>query len=223
MNVFKRMVISCTIFWQMVHVGWQSFFGVWHITTLSQPIVTIFGGSRIKSNDLYAQKAEQLAQRLINANISVITGGGGGIMEATSRGAVIKVQGKGKTVGISLKGLEDDRNPFAQSYFKLDYLYARKVLLTHFSKAFIIFPGGFGTLDELAEVLTLIQTKRIASFPIILVGTEFWAPFMAWIQEHMLKHELILAYEVNLVTILDDVDEVFKAICTECGDTALKK
>lgn len=216
MQFFKRLSTSLSIFWQMVRVGWQACYGVWYITVLPQPIVSIFGGSRMTLEDPYAKKAELLARRLIDQNISIITGGGSGIMEATTRGAVTQVTGKGKTVGINLRGVAE-ANHFLKTYFSLDYLYARKILLTHYSKAFVVFPGGFGTLDELAEVLTLMETKKIKRFPLILIGTEFWNPFIEWLRNEAVKRNLISQENLELVVVLDDLDEVFKLLCVHCA------
>jgi len=135
-------------------------------------------------------------------------------MEAVSRGVAEATNGS--SAGISIKGLEQRQNPFVKIYFSLGYLFARKWLLTRYSKAYIIFPGGFGTLDELAEALTLIQTKQIAKIPIVLVGTEYWASFMKWIEDAALKHGTITQEELSLFVVVDDLHQGVQLVCEKC-------
>ncbi len=145
----------------MFRVVFQLVYGFWRISKLEQPIVSIFGSARLAQDQIYFKQAHDLAQRFIAHDISVLAGGGPGIMEAVTCGAVVHDgTGKGKSIGIGVRGLGEKRSLCVQEYFELDYFFARKWLLTQYSSAFIVFPGGFGTLDELAEVLTLIQTKK---------------------------------------------------------------
>ena len=147
----------------------------------------------------------------------MLTGGGPGVMEAVSRGALVHGDtiGKGKSIGIGVVGLDEKRSLCMQEYFELDYFFARKWLLTQYSSAFIIFPGGFGTLDELGEVLTLMQTKKMGRVPIILIGTEFWAPLMQWVQE-ALAHKTIDQESVALLTVTDNLEQAFCVVRDRC-------
>jgi len=157
-----------------------------------------------------------LAKKLVEADISVLTGGGAGIMEAASCGA-IPTQGSGHSLGIGVTDLREPRNPCVQEYFELDYFFARKWLLTHYSIAFVVFPGGFGTLDELFEVLTLMQTKQLKRAPIVLIGKEFWAPFMGWLIDQALRHGTIAEQDVQLFSVTDDLEEAFCTVSNTCA------
>lgn len=211
-----RLGICLGVMGRLTRVFFQTIYGVYRISRLEEPIVSIFGGARISGEDIYFQKAHELAQRLVEQNISVLTGGGPGIMEAASCGAIKAPQGKAKMMGIGVTDLGEKPNKCAQEYFALDYFFARKWLLTHFSAAFVVFPGGFGTLDELAEVLTLIQTKQLTRVPIILFGVEYWNHFMAWLKDEALKHGTITKEDLKLFTITDDLERVFCLVRDEC-------
>ena len=161
---------------------------------------------------------------LVEDDISVLTGGGPGIMEAASCGAV-PTKGTGRSMGIGVKDLGEGKNPCVQEYFILNYFFARKWLLTHYSKAFVVFPGGFGTLDELAEILTLIQTKQLARAPIILIGKEYWAHFMIWVKGEALKHGTVVQEDINLFSVTDNLEEAFciaKGACEPFKTVSLK-
>ncbi len=152
-------------------------------------------------------------------DISVLTGGGGGIMEAANCGVFYsETGGKGRTMGIGVRDLvEEGPNHCVHEYFELEYFFARKWLLTHYSIAFVIFPGGFGTIDELSEVLTLIQTNKLKRVPIVLIGKEFWDPFMNWVINEALKHGTVSQKDVDLLIVTDDLDQAFSIIANACG------
>jgi uncharacterized protein (TIGR00730 family) len=211
---WEKFKACVNVFFNLCRVTWQATIGVWKLLEIPRPVVSVFGGSRIKPDDIYAQQAIKLGQLLVERGISVINGGGSGIMEAISKG--MSGERKGKSAGVSITGLED-KNPFVTTYFTLGYLFARKWLLTRYSQAYVIFPGGFGTLDELAEVLTLIQTKQVEKIPIVLVGTAYWDYFMKWVQDAALKHGLINAQELGLFVVTDDLNQVVQLVCAECG------
>lgn len=193
----------------------QLLYGMWRIGGLKPPIVSIFGGARLKQTDYYALKAHELAQRLVNADVSVLTGGGPGIMQAANCGAIYAPQAKGRSIGIGVRDLGELPNQCMQEYMILNQFWARKWLLTRYSVAFVVFPGGFGTLDELSEVLTLMQTGRVKPVPIVLVGTEYWRLFMDWCQE-ALSHGTILQKELDLLFVTDDFEEVFNHTLNIC-------
>lgn len=215
MIFLKRMRACLSVWYKMSHVTWQLIFSTWRLTQVSQPIVAIFGGSRVLQNDVYAKQARDLAQLFVNQGISIITGGGTGIMEAANC-ALPPAGSKAKSIGIGVKGVIEARNRCVQEYFLLDYFFARKWLFTHFASACVIFPGGYGTLEELAEVITHIQTKQLKPMPVILVGTEYWKDFMKWLQSDALKHGLVVQEELDLFTITDDLHEAFRSVCDQC-------
>lgn len=219
---FHRLMICCSEFTKFIKVIFQVLYGSWKLSSLSQPRITIFGGSRVGKESKYAKDTFDLAQRLVNQDISVLTGGGSGVMNAANCGAVSSKKKDVKSVGIGVKELGEGRNPCVQEYFELEYFFARKWLLTRYSMAFIVFPGGFGTMDELAEVLTLIQTKKLDRVPIVMVGKEYWRDFMEWAKDSAVAHGLIDQEDLKLFTITDDLDEVFEIISKECDRIKLQ-
>ncbi|MGB8366976.1 MAG: TIGR00730 family Rossman fold protein [Candidatus Babeliales bacterium] len=209
---------ACTsLFFKLMRVWGQLLYGAWKVSSLPQPIVSIFGGSRLPQDNVYATQAVQIGRWLIEHDISVLTGGGRGIMEAVSYGALHNNGGKGRSMGIGVKDLgENVRNPYVKEYFMLDYFFARKWLLTRYSVAFIVFPGGFGTLDELSEVLTLILTGKMKRVPIVLIGEEYWRPFMQWVTQEALKHGAVAQEHIKLFTLTDDLYQAFCLVRDEC-------
>ncbi|HEU6447514.1 MAG TPA: TIGR00730 family Rossman fold protein [Verrucomicrobiae bacterium] len=180
--------------------------------TLSQvgPAVTIFGSARMKSNDRYYRAATEIAKRLAQNNLAVITGGGPGIMEAANKGAS---SGGGKSVGLNIElPHEQFANKYSNVPIHFHYFFARKVCFVKYSLGFIYMPGGFGTLDELFEVLTLVQTERIPQFPIILFGSEHWKGLLDWVKTRVEKDHYISAEDLDLVAITDDPKEAVELI-----------
>jgi uncharacterized protein (TIGR00730 family) len=172
------------------------------------PCVSIFGSARTHYNDKHYKLAEQIAYNLTQQGYGVITGGGPGIMEAANKGAK---RGNGKSVGINIDlPFEQRANPFidADKLITFDHFFVRKVMFMKYAQGFIVLPGGFGTFDELFEAMTLIQTRKIGRFPIILVGRKYWSGLLEWIKEQMLEEEhAISAEDLNLFTIVDTADE----------------
>ena len=125
-------------------------------------------------------------------------------------------EGKVKSIGIGVRGLNEPRNVCVEEYFELDYLFARKWLLTQYSSGFIVFPGGFGTLDELAQVLTLVKTKEIKKVPIVLIGSDYWRPFMQWITDEAVPRGLVKPDQVSLFSVTDDLYKAFCFVKGEC-------
>lgn len=173
------------------------------------PCVSIFGSARTKSDDKYYLLTEEIANKISKAGYGVISGGGPGIMEAANKGAHL---GGGVSVGLNIDlPFEQHFNPYIDhdKNLQFDYFFVRKVMFVKYSQGFVVMPGGFGTLDELFEAITLIQTKKIGKFPIILVGTEFWSGLFVWVKEVLLsKYSNISAEDMNLIKIVDSADEV---------------
>jgi hypothetical protein len=177
------------------------------------PCVSIFGSARTKSNHAYYELAEDIAYRLTQLGYGVITGGGPGIMEAGNKGAR---RGGGKSVGLNIElPFEQFNNAYIDSdkLINFDYFFVRKVMFMKYAQGFIVLPGGFGTLDELFEAVTLIQTKKIARFPLILVGRSYWEGLWQWVKDVMLaKEQNIHAEDLDLVKIVDTAEDAVKEI-----------
>jgi uncharacterized protein (TIGR00730 family) len=172
--------------------------------------VTIFGSARTTPGDKYYQKTEHLARLLAQKGFSVITGGGPGIMEAANKGAA---EAGGTSVGMNIRlPFEQTPNEFANVKLYYKYFFIRKVMFVKFAMAYVILPGGFGTMDELFEALTLIQTKRIKSFPVILMGSEYWKGLIDWMKETMLTHGMIVQEDLDLLHVVDEPEEVVQYI-----------
>jgi len=175
------------------------------------PAVTIFGSARVKPGNAIYEKAYRIARGLGEKGYGVITGGGGGVMEAANKGAA---EAGGASVGMNIElPMEQQPNRYANLRLNFRYFFVRKVMFIKYAQAYVVLPGGFGTLDELAEALTLIQTKKIKPFPVILVGKDYWAPLIEWFKRTMLGHEHISVEDMDIFRIHDDPVEVVKDIC----------
>ena len=172
--------------------------------------ISIFGSARVKPGDPYYEKTVVLSRLLAQEGFSVITGGCPGIMEAANKGAA---EGGGKSVGMNIRlPFEQTPNPYANIRIDYKYFFIRKVMFVKYAMAYIILPGGFGTLDELFEALTLIQTKRIKSFPVILMGSEYWKGLIDWMKKTMMRELMIEKNDLNYFQVIDDPEEVVRHI-----------
>ena len=182
------------------------------IETLSRVknAVSIFGSARTTPDDPYYQKAELLARLLAERGFGVITGGGPGVMEAANKGAA---EAGGQSVGMNIRlPFEQKPNPYANISIDYKYFFTRKVMFVKYAMAYVVLPGGFGTLDELFEALTLIQTKRIKAFPVILMGSEYWKGLIDWLRKTMLRDNKISPADLELFQVIDDPEEAVKHI-----------
>ena len=176
------------------------------------PCVTIFGSARTKKSDKYYKMAVEIAFKLTQKGYGILTGGGGGIMEAGNKGANA---GGGASVGLNIElPFEQKPNEYIDNdkVLMFDYFFVRKVMFMKYAQGFVVMPGGFGTLDEMFEALTLIQTKKIGRFPIILVGTTFWSGLIDWIKTTMLENKKISKEDLNLFHVVDSADEALAVI-----------
>jgi uncharacterized protein (TIGR00730 family) len=177
------------------------------------PCVSIFGSARTKPDNQYYQLAEDIAFKLTQKGYGVITGGGPGIMEAANKGAN---KGGGMSVGLNIElPFEQYSNPYidVDKLITFDYFFVRKVMFMKYAQGFIVLPGGFGTLDELFEALTLIQTKKVAAFPVILVGKEYWGGLIEWIKSSVLmKEKNINEIDLELLSLVDTAEEAVNNI-----------
>jgi hypothetical protein len=175
-----------------------------------EPAVTIYGSARLRAEDELYAKTEEIAHRLGQVGFSIITGGGPGVMEAANKGAL--------KAGVTSVGLNIDLpeeqvcNPYSTKSITFSHFFVRKVMLVKYATAFIIMPGGLGTLDELTEVLTLMQTHKIRPFPVLLFDSQYWKGFLDWLKSFVLAKEFISEDDLNLLRICDNTDEVVEAV-----------
>ncbi len=174
------------------------------------PAVSIFGSARMTPDDPVYTKTVRIASLFAKNGFGVLTGGGGGIMEAANKGAV---EAGGKSVGLNIMlPFEQQPNPYANIRLDFRYFFVRKVMLVKYAKAYIIMPGGYGTLDELFEAVTLIQTRRIKPFPLILVGSDFWGGLMDWVKDRLIKDGRISADDLDILQVIDDPEEIVRTV-----------
>lgn len=175
-----------------------------------RPAVSIFGSARAQPDSPYYQLAEAIAARLSEAGLGVISGGGPGVMEAANKGAF---GGNGPSIGLNIElPHEQHSNPYQDISLGFRHFFARKYMFVRFAVAYVVMPGGFGTLDELMEALTLIQTRKSRQFPVILVGTTFWAGLIDWFKARLVAEKMINAEDMNLLQVIDDPAQVVEAI-----------
>ncbi|SIS95897.1 hypothetical protein SAMN05421786_103403 [Chryseobacterium ureilyticum] len=171
------------------------------------PCVSIFGSARLKPENKYYEMAVEIAEKITKLGFGIITGGGPGIMEAGNKGAF---NAKGKSIGLNIDlPFEQHFNPYINKSYSMnfDYFFVRKVMFVKYSQGFVVMPGGFGTLDELTEAMTLIQTNKIGKFPIVLVGSEFWGGLLDWFKATLLKEGMIAEDDLDLYRVVDTADE----------------
>ena len=185
--------------------------------SLVGPAVSFFGSARFDREHRYYKLAQRTAYEIAKEGFAVITGGGGGVMEAANRGAAAA---GGKSVGLNIElPKEQIPNEYQNISLKFRYFFCRKVMFLKYAHGFVVFPGGYGTLDEFSEALVLIQTLRQASFPVILMGSEFWKGLLDWIKDKMLKEECILPKDLDVFSVVDEPEKAAKII-VEFRDSA---
>ena len=175
------------------------------------PAVSIFGSARVQPGDPVYDQTQEIARMLAERGYAVITGGGGGVMEAANKGAA---DGGGRSVGLNIElPMEQRPNPFSNLKLSFRYFFVRKVMFIKYAQAYVVMPGGLGTLDELTEALTLIQTRKIKPFPVIMVGTKFWGPLIDWFKQTLIAEQMIAEADLDVFRVIDDPKEVVKEIC----------
>ncbi len=210
----KRMSFSdseATLSWRVFRVMSEFVDGFDFLSKL-QRVVTFFGSARVKEDNPYYQLARQLGRRLAELDFTIVTGGGPGIMEAGNRGAT---EGNGLSVGLNIElPLEQQFNPFVKQGMGFHYFFSRKFMLDYSALAYVYFPGGFGTLDELFTVLTLIETgKADKNVPVVLMGVDYWKPLVTWIEKSLLEgHHFISPDDMKILHVTDDVEEAIRII-----------
>lgn len=174
------------------------------------PCVTVFGSARIREDDAHYAMARDVGGRLARLGYTVMTGGGPGIMEAANRGAR---EAGGSSIGCNIElPMEQQPNPYLDRFVTFRYFFVRKVMLVKYSVAFVVMPGGFGTMDELFEAATLVQTGKIAELPIVLMGTAYWAPLLRFLRESLAAQGMVDPADLDILTVTDSVDEAIAAL-----------
>lgn len=177
---------------------------------ISGPCVTVFGSARFRPTHPYYKTARVLGKQLAQAGFCVMTGGGPGIMEAANRGAK---EGGGLSIGCNIVLPKEQKpNPYVDRFVQFDHFFVRKVMLIKYSCAFVLMPGGFGTLDEIFEALTLMQTKKIERFPIIAMGSRYWNNLQKFLQQSLIREKTISKNDLNLIQVIDSPSEVVQRI-----------
>ena len=194
--------------WFLLRVFWGFLYGFRSLHFVG-PLVTVFGSARTKEDSSYYQDAREVGSELVKLGFGVMTGGGPGIMEAANRGAH---EAGGTSIGCNIVlPFEQEPNPYLDVMLNFNYFFVRKVMLLKYSYAFVIMPGGAGTMDELFEVTTLIQTKKIFNFPVILIGTEYFAELMEMLH-HMVEEGTISPSDIDLFFVTDSIEEAMDHI-----------
>ena len=174
------------------------------------PAVTVFGSARARPGEFAYDRAEAIGGEVARAHFTLVTGGGPGVMEAACKGAI---QAGGKAVGLNIElPLEQTANPYCTLSLHFHYFFVRKVMLVKYATAFVLLPGGFGTLDEMFETLILIQTHKIRPFPVILVGSEYWRGLIGWLHDQTVARDFLIPSDLNILTVTDSPAEVVDRI-----------
>ena len=195
--------------WRLFRIMGEFVEGVEKLHDLG-PAVSIFGSARTNPKDPAYKMAAHTAALFAKENFAVITGGGGGIMEAANKGAA---EAGGVSVGLNISlPFEQKPNPYANIQLQFHYFFVRKVMFVKYAMAYIIMPGGFGTLDELFEAMTLIQTHRIRPLPVFLMGSDYWKGLVDWIRDRLLKENRISPEDIDIFQVIDEPEEVVKAV-----------
>jgi len=196
--------------WRLFRIMSEFVDGFDTLAAIGRPAVSIFGSARTEPEDRYFKIAEKIAFELASAGYAIITGGGPGIMAAANKGAAIA---DGISIGLNINlPFEQEPNPFANVPLHFKYFFVRKVMFIKYAMAYIAMPGGFGTLDELFEALTLMQTRRIKAFPVILVGSDFWGGMVDWIKEQMLETGKVEQDDLLYFQVMDEPQDVVNYI-----------
>ncbi len=194
------------IFFRVVFELWKGF----HFLRHTKRAVSIFGSARLEDDHPYCQLAREIAFEFAKREFTVFTGGGPGIMRAANQGAF---EAGGSSIGINIKlPFEQNINPFVTASLKCKYFFVRKVLLARYSEIYIIFPGGFGTLDEFFELITLLQTGKMINRPIVLVGKKFWNELLNWCRDTLLKEKMINESELARIQVVDTLQEAIECL-----------
>lgn len=191
--------------WRLFHIMSELVEGFENLSGI-QPAISVFGSARCKEGDLLYTRAYNLSKLLGKNGFNIITGGGGGVMEAANKGAA---EAGVKSIGLNIElPFEQVPNPHANIKLQFRYFFVRKIMFVKYAMAYIVMPGGFGTLDECFEALTLIQTKKIKPFPVVLVDSSYWRGLIEWMKENLLSCDKVSAGDLEIFKIMDEPDEI---------------
>ena len=191
-------------------IGNEFLQGFLAVERIGKPAISVFGSARVNEDDPVYADAREVGRRIAEAGFAVVTGGGPGVMEAANRGAR---EGGGVSVGFNIElPHEQHENPFLDISLTFDHFYARKTMFVKAAEGFVIFPGGFGTLDELFEALTLIQVGKVLHFPVVLLDQGYWAPLLDWIRGRLLAEGMISPEDLELLIVTDEPDEAVQVL-----------
>jgi uncharacterized protein (TIGR00730 family) len=191
-------------------IGNEFLQGFLAVERIGKPAISVFGSARVNEDDPVYADAREVGRRIAEAGFAVVTGGGPGVMEAANRGAR---EGGGVSVGFNIElPHEQHENPYLDISLTFDHFYARKTMFVKAAEGFVIFPGGFGTLDELFEALTLIQVGKVLHFPVVLFDHGYWAPLLDWIRGRLLADEMISPDDLDLLVVTDEADEAVQVL-----------
>lgn len=197
--------------WRMFRIMGEFVEGFDELSTIG-PAVTVYGSARLEEDDPLYQQTEEIARRLVDMGFAVITGGGPGVMEAANKGAI---EAGGTSVGLNITlPQEQEPNPYTTKAISFHHFFVRKVMLVKYATAYIIMPGGLGTLDEMSEVLTLIQTLKLKPFPVILFGQSYWSGLLDWLENTVLQKGFISEGDMDLLMVCDQPEEVANIVQT---------
>jgi uncharacterized protein (TIGR00730 family) len=195
--------------WRLFHIMAEFVEGFENLAEI-QPAISFFGSARCKPDDPLYTRTYELAKLIAKAGFNVITGGGGGVMEAANKGAAEEGV---KSVGVNIElPFEQKPNDFSNLKLHFRYFFVRKVMFVKYAMAYIVMPGGFGTLDECFEALTLIQTRKMKPFPVILVDSSYWKPLLQWMGDHLLTHNMISKEDLHIFEVMDDPEEIVEYV-----------
>ena len=195
---------------QAQRIGKEFLDGFLAVERIGRPAISVFGSARVNEDDPVYAEARDVGRRIAEAGFAVVTGGGPGVMEAANRGAR---DAGGLSVGFNIElPHEQFENPYLDMSLTFDHFYARKTMFVKAAEGFVIFPGGFGTLDELFEALTLIQTGKVLHFPVVLFDRDYWAPLLDWIRGRLLPEGMISPDDLQLLSVTDDADEAVQTL-----------
>ena len=199
--------------WRVMRVMGEFVESFDYMARVQEMLVSVFGSARTPEGSELYESAREVGKRLVQAGYGVVTGGGPGIMEAASR---VAFEAKGRSVGLNIElPMEQHPNPYQTDSLTFRYFFIRKVCFLKYSTAVIVYPGGFGTMDELSEVLTMLQTEKINMIPFILVGKKFWHGFMRWVNGALVENNMIAPEDVDLIKVVDSAQEAVDYLC-EC-------
>ena len=209
MNTNRRNHLQLNEPWRVFRIMGEFVEGFAELSDITDA-VSIFGSSKISRTDRYYHLAEAIAKALVKAGYAVITGAGPGLMEAANKGAT---QAKGESIGLNIEiPIPQEPNRYVKRLLNFRYFFSRRVMFVKYSKAFVVMPGGFGTLDELFELVTLIQTKKIQPIPVILIGREYWVGLLHWLQDEGLRRGYLDPVDLKLFTVCETPAEIVKTI-----------